>query len=105
MQPHAKFIITLADPVRRHYSDYYFLQDNRKVYRPGEEDSSKSSHDLDTRSEAQVADFRACVSAEIERMKEGVSSSNPKDGSGTFEAYDMKDYEEGGAVWFRASQV
>jgi hypothetical protein len=31
MQPNAKFIITLADPVRRHYSDYYFLNDNRKV--------------------------------------------------------------------------
>jgi len=26
-----KFIVTLADPVRRMYSDYYFILDNLKV--------------------------------------------------------------------------
>ena len=31
MQPNAKFILTVADPVRRLYSDYYFLDDNLKV--------------------------------------------------------------------------
>ena len=34
MQPDAKFIITVTDPVRRTYSDYYFLDDNRKVRDP-----------------------------------------------------------------------
>ena len=31
MQPNAKFIITIADPVKRLFSDYYFLDDNLKV--------------------------------------------------------------------------
>jgi hypothetical protein len=34
MQPDAKFIITVTDPVRRTYSDYHFLDDNRKVRDP-----------------------------------------------------------------------
>lgn len=29
LQPHAKLIVTLAEPVRRMYSDYYFLTANR----------------------------------------------------------------------------
>lgn len=35
IQPHAKFIITLNDPVKRMYSDYYFLEDTLKPVRPG----------------------------------------------------------------------
>jgi hypothetical protein len=31
IQPNAKFLITLANPIRRMYSDYYFLNDDRKV--------------------------------------------------------------------------
>ena len=30
MQPNAKFLITLSDPVKRMYSDYYFLDDSLK---------------------------------------------------------------------------
>ena len=29
LQPHAKLIVTLAEPVRRMYSDYFFLTANR----------------------------------------------------------------------------
>jgi hypothetical protein len=31
IQPQAKFLITLANPIHRMYSDYYFLNDDRKV--------------------------------------------------------------------------
>jgi hypothetical protein len=30
MQPNARFVVTAADPVKRMYSDYYFLDDNLK---------------------------------------------------------------------------
>ncbi|CAM9315102.1 unnamed protein product, partial [Ectocarpus fasciculatus] len=36
MQPNAKFLITLSDPVNRMYSDYYFLDDSLKPKSPKE---------------------------------------------------------------------
>jgi hypothetical protein len=39
IQPQAKFIITLCDPVKRMYSDYNFLGDNLKPVSPGDKSS------------------------------------------------------------------
>lgn len=54
IQPMAKFIITLSDPVKRLYSDYYFLNDDRSVARSGNRVSEKSSKMLHLRIKAQV---------------------------------------------------
>lgn len=35
MQPLAKLVVILADPVQRMYSDYYFLDDSRRPVQPG----------------------------------------------------------------------
>ena len=35
LQPRAKLIIILADPVKRMYSDYYFLDDSLRPVQPG----------------------------------------------------------------------
>lgn len=57
MQPRAKLLVTLADPVRRMYSDYYFLHANgvaRTV-------ADKSPAAFDEIARSQVGDLRRCL--------------------------------------------
>lgn len=61
LQPHAKFIITLADPVRRMYSDYWFLNDDRSVARRIEDADRKSAAQFHERAVEQVRLFDDCV--------------------------------------------
>lgn len=63
MQPDAKFILTLTDPVKRMYSDYYFLEDNMRPVRPNGPNTvtSKSALQFHGRAAAQVRAFQRCV--------------------------------------------
>jgi hypothetical protein len=46
-----------------------------------------------------VEDFRSCVSVEMDVIKQSVAEYDMS------ETFDASDFEEGGVVWFRASQV
>lgn len=102
MQPHAKFLITINDPVKRMFSDYYFLMDNMKPIRPDEKDETKSSQQFHQRSELQVSQFRQCVQ---ERSTEMQRTGAAKVVDGEEQGLTARDYEEGGVGWFRASQM
>ena len=55
IQPQAKFIITITDPVKRFYSDYYFLGDDlRPVFRPGNRGGSHSGNPNQDKSPQQL---------------------------------------------------
>lgn len=61
LQPHARFIVTLADPVRRMYSDYWFLNDDRSVRRRDEDTNRKSADQFHDRAVEQIHMFDDCV--------------------------------------------
>lgn len=71
MQPNAKFIITLQDPVKRMYSDYFFLDDNLQVHDTNVKKRSfraeKSPADFHNRAEKQINRFKKCVSEQLIR--------------------------------------
>lgn len=50
MQPNAKFLITLSDPVNRMYSDYYFLDDSLKPVETVNRQQRKKSQDVHEKS-------------------------------------------------------
>jgi hypothetical protein len=60
IQPDAKFLITVSDPTRRMYSDYYFLEDNLKPVRPGGA-RTKSAHEFHKRVTNQINNFNRCI--------------------------------------------
>lgn len=93
LQPEARFILTLSDPVKRLYSDYYFLDDNLRVHRPGQGGGGKSAAQLGERVSAQIAAFQACVRKEEQRGKEAEGGA---EGEGEAQTR---------VRWFRASQV
>ena len=86
LQPNAKFIITLTDPVHRMYSDYYFLGDNLMPVRPGG-GNTKSPEEFHERAARQVQHMTACVESELAAMPGGGGSA------------------AGSPLWFRASQM
>ena len=95
LQPSARLIVTLADPVRRTYSDYWFLRDDRTVARG--EAPDKSPQQFHERAVEQVRDFQACVAKrEAEILAEAVLPSRL--------ASDTWNSTTNGA-WFRASQM
>lgn len=103
IQPSAKFIVTLNDPVKRMYSDYYFLDDNlRPVSRRTQ--NTKSAEEFHRRSEVQVQKFKDCVdSVRNQLRKELFENRNSK-----FENIKILNAEEEsdqGPLWFRASQM
>lgn len=110
IQPDAKFILTLADPVRRMYSDYYFLEDNLRVVRPGGA-TSKSAQQFHDRAVEQVETFRLCVKNYVESLQADVASHQyviPNSESDILAA--VKDslpleYHNILPLWFRASQM
>lgn len=85
MQPNAKFLLTLTDPVQRMYSDYYFLDDNLRPVRPGQE-TTKSAQQFHERCVSQVEEMKKCISIELANL----GNSNAATGSGT---------------WLRAAQI
>lgn len=110
IQPDAKFILTLADPVRRMYSDYYFLEDNLRVVRPGGA-TSKSAQQFHDRAVEQVETFRLCVKNYVQTLRADVASHHyviPNSDSDILTA--VKDslpleYHDVLPLWFRASQM
>ena len=93
MQPDAKFLITLSDPVKRMYSDYYFLDDNLLPVRIGAEGaSSKSAEAFHQRSKFQVDEMLLCISNREQELL-------PKQGEA-----DATELEKN-QIWFRASQM
>ena len=56
LQPQARMIVTLAEPVRRMYSDYYFLTSNSVAF----DAEGKSPEDFDAIATAQMAEMRRC---------------------------------------------
>ena len=72
LQPTAKLIITLAEPVRRMYSDYYFLIANGVSGRGDRHNFGKSPEDFHLLARSQVADMRRCF---MQRAKEVLPST------------------------------
>jgi hypothetical protein len=106
MQPDAKFIITVNDPVRRMYSDYYFLHDNLKPLRPGMP-HNKSGEEFHERAAAQVRDFQECVAGYSALLRESTGSlslthlKNMKNKQHTSPSVGDVEFP----VWFRAAQM
>ena len=100
MQPDARFILTLSDPVRRLYSDYYFLDDNLRVHRPGQGEGGKSAAQLGERVSAQIAAFQACVQREERRGVTEEAGAEVGSADGQAEAG-----AQSRVRWFRASQA
>jgi hypothetical protein len=74
LTPFAKFLVTLSDPVKRMYSDYYFLDDNLKPVavnlKNGEDDQEpKSAVNFHNRVVKQIAEFNMCVEGTINDLK------------------------------------
>lgn len=93
IQPHAKFIVTLSDPVKRTFSDYYFLDDNQRVHKPGSdgEGAGKNSQHFHERIKEQIESMQLCIAENVEAL----SKNSPATPSA----------EEQTAYWFRSSQV
>jgi hypothetical protein len=105
LQPFAKFLVTLSDPVKRMYSDYYFLGDNLKPMainmKNGEDQElePKTAQNFHNRVLRQVEEFKMCVESTVSDMKaHGIT------GAGNADSLVLQ-YEEGGVIWFRASQM
>lgn len=72
IQPNARFIVTLADPVRRHYSDYYFLNDDRSTYfrnNPNDYRLRKSPQQFHARTKETIKAFKNCVDKTTEELR------------------------------------
>jgi hypothetical protein len=106
MQPTAKFILTLSDPAKRFYSDYFFLGDDLRPLAPSSDPASKSVQQLHERAEEQVELFYSCIDHYIQTMEQqivdqqlvipmtkGVQLTLPKK------------YANKIPLWFRASQM
>ena len=94
LQPNAKFIITLTDPVKRHYSDYYFLSDNLEPVKQTSFETSKSADELHERAEMQINDFKFCLEKNMNIL---INEQGNK--------YKKLDKSPGSLLWLRASQI
>ena len=109
LQPSAKFIITLSDPVQRLYSDYYFLEDNGSVARQNVHVSTtKSAQALHRRVLEQLRDMEKCIEQSIEDIltrSQGEETDSDNKGTGTGTNSGIGSGSVGDGVWFRASQM
>jgi hypothetical protein len=70
LQPQAKLVITLAEPVRRMYSDYYFL--TKSGVAVGTTDEMKSADDFHTIASDQVSLMHRCFVEQSQGWRERV---------------------------------
>jgi hypothetical protein len=115
LQPQAKFILTLCDPVKRMYSDYYFLDDNLRPVRPGKGQiaapgaTEKSARQFHERVVAQVNGFTECVNAYMEILVPQYEAQKrvPPSPSMDIGLLGLKDplHRQYPQLWFRASQM
>jgi hypothetical protein len=98
MQPDTKFLVTLSDPVKRMYSDYYFLDDSLRPVRPGQA-TTKSAAQFHERVLEQIEHFKKCV----QQYTDDITDKNADIVS------EVQGTAEGKAsefpIWFRASQM
>jgi len=120
MQPDAKFIITLNDPVRRMYSDYYFLHDNLKPLRVNMM-HNKSADEFHERVTKQVNEFNSCVRVYMDvlkpQLKKLTTDNNNNDSGNKINSignntmrFDMPHLnlqpgDEMFPIWFRSAQM
>jgi hypothetical protein len=123
IQPNAKFIITLSDPVHRLYSDYYFLNDDRTVAhhgpippnsksnpkpnpKSGPKSDVKSSKIFDERVKLQINDMHLCIEESLMQVQDALvlEKFNPTPKEWTAEDIEGGK-EEGGPLWVRAAQM
>lgn len=103
LQPDAKFIITLNDPVRRMYSDYYFLHDSLKPLRPGMH-HNKSGEEFHHRAVQQVEAFEECVRGYTTRLKGAHGLAFYKNFADAVQVPPVKG-DPDFPIWFRAAQM
>ena len=106
LQPNAKFIITLSDPVQRLYSDYYFLEDDRSVVKQNRinsniKSSTKSAKAFHGRVVEQIDQMQSCIEEEMSSL---LSTGRVKNKENE-ENKEVEGTEVGGPNWFRASQM
>lgn len=108
IQPDAKFILTLSDPTKRMYSDYYFLEDNLRPVRPGGA-SSKSAEQFHERVREQIETFNFCVSQYMQDLKLQTENRNwtfaPSEYAASVKNILPQDYYEAFPLWFRSAQM
>ena len=70
LQPRARFLLTLQDPVARMYSDYHFLDSNMLVHdmnvKGGKKADAKSAKDFHVKAVDQITRFGKCVSRALD---------------------------------------
>ena len=93
IQPNAKFLVTLSDPVKRMYSDYYFLDDNLRPVNRRSAETTKNAKQFHERVVIQVKKFNACVKEVEDELKNDLQISNH-----------LKDFNDK-SIWVRASQM
>eukprot|EP01038_Epipyxis_sp_PR26KG_P008159 gene8159-11043_t len=100
IQPNAKFILTLSDPVQRMYSDYYFLGDNLRPVRPDEEgnNNEKSARQFHDRVLYQTNEFRKCVDNNKSFLEDIIREKQE-------EFLDLSNSKMKNQIFLRASQV
>lgn len=111
MQPTAKLIVVLTDPVKRMYSDYYFLGDDLlPILRPNApkpNPKSKSAKEFHFRVEAQIELFNICIDTYLDILQSQVPEQNhsyPKNAD-VLKTLLPKKYISSYPLWFRAAQM
>jgi hypothetical protein len=87
LQPNTKFLITLSDPVKRYYSDYYFLGDDLRPVRPGKSNgktTEKSAKQLHERTVQQINLFNQCIKQYMKRLIPSYRVKNYENNSSSF---------------------
>jgi hypothetical protein len=74
LTPFAKFMVTLGDPVKRMYSDYYFLDDNMmpvavNIKNGEDEFEPKTALNFHKRVLEQITEFNMCVEGTMNDMQ------------------------------------
>ena len=112
LQPNAKFIITLSDPVQRLYSDYYFLEDDRTVVKQNRinsnvKSSTKSAKAFHGRVVEQIDQMQSCIQDEMLQFSSDSGAKNEENEENDKETEEVKGTgtEVGSPNWFRASQM
>jgi hypothetical protein len=104
IQPNAKFVITLTDPVKRMYSDYYFLNDDLRPVNPRNSASSrKSAEEFHQRSQQQIEKFEECVRTTNNDLLQDLHLAGSIGAIYLEENWEADDEED--ALWLRASQM
>jgi hypothetical protein len=89
LQPNTRFLITLTDPVKRYYSDYYFLGDDLRPVRPGRANgktTEKSAKQLHERTVKQINLFNQCIKQYMRRLIPSYREKTNGNNSSSFSA-------------------